>query len=143
MDDNRTIRIAVVDDRGSVVDEFEELFRIELPNATVEKFETADDALLAINEGEEWSHWIVDLMMPIGEQLSKKETDDGLSTGIAIIKRLINSGVSISGRIFAFTLRDVNLDDLGGDNRVIVLPKSEYTIMNVVLRVKEIDEEVA
>lgn len=135
--DGTEIRIAVVDDRGSVVDEFEELFGIELPDAKVVKFETADAVLEAISSGGDWAYWIVDLMMPIGASLGKIETEDGLSTGVILIKRLIESEVSVSGEIIAFTLRDVNPEDFGLDNGVAILPKRQNTTMDVVIRVRE------
>lgn len=131
------VRIAVVDDRGSVVDEFEELFNIELPEIKVEKFETTDAALAAIERGGEWAFWIVDLMMPIGKKLGKIETEDGLSTGIVLIKRLLKSNVSISGAIIAFSLRDVTQSDFGSEHEITVLPKKENTIMDVVVRVRD------
>lgn len=134
--DNKNIRIAVVDDRGSVVDEFEQLFEIELPGATVAKFESADEALAAIDAGEEWSFWIVDLMMPIGSVLSRGETDDGLSTGIVVIRRLVESSVTISGEIIAFTLRDVVAKDFQVDRNIVILPKREHTPTDVVVRVR-------
>tara|TARA_R110000850_G_C9706332_1_gene440654 strand:- start:30 stop:464 length:435 start_codon:yes stop_codon:yes gene_type:complete len=135
--DHENIRIAVVDDRGSVVDEFEQLFGIELPGATVAKFESADEALAAIDAGEEWSFWIVDLMMPIGTVLSRGETDDGLSTGIVVIKRLVESSVTISGDIIAFTLRDVVVADFQVDENIVILPKREHTPTDVVVRVRD------
>ena len=131
------MRIAVVDDRASVVDEFEELFNIELPDINIVKFETADAVLDAIKSGGDWAYWVVDLMMPIGSSLGKIETEDGLSTGIILIKRLIESEVVVSGEIIAFTLRDVSPDDFGPDHEVAILPKRQNTTMDVVVRVRD------
>ena len=75
--------------------------------------------------------------MPIGTVLSRGETDDGLSTGIVVIKRLVESSVTISGDIIAFTLRDVVVADFQVDENIVILPKREHTPTDVVVRVRD------
>lgn len=71
-------------------------------------------------------------MMPTGEELGVAETEDGLSTGIALIKRLMSSETMVTGGIVAFTLRDVSQEDFGSENAVVIMSKNENTPTDVV-----------
>lgn len=130
-------RIAVLDDRGALVDDFRDIFGIELPDAEFMSYERVNDALDEISNGGEWDIWIVDLMIARG-RLTADETDDGLSTGLRVIERLIKTN-KVKCKIIAYTLRDVSHGDHFNNNTdILICPKKDYTVTDVVKIVKKL-----
>ena len=127
----------MLDDRGALIDDFKDIFSIELPDADFEPYERVNDALDAIEKGGEWDIWIVDLMMARG-RFTAIETEDGLSTGVRVIERL-NSANAVKCRIIAYTLRDVTHEEHFENNTdVMICPKKDFTVTEIVKIVRDL-----
>ncbi len=135
-------KIAVLDDKGRLIDDFKEILEVEIPEAEFDPYERADDALDAIEDGGQWDIWIVDLMMARG-RLTAVETEDGLSTGIRVIERLVAAN-AVSCKVIAYTLRDVNHEEHFNNNtEIMICPKKDFTVTDIVKKTKSLLADAA
>lgn len=108
------MRIAMLEDRAGFAKDLITVIKEMEEAASVKHYQYVDEALEALDKGEVFDVWVVDLMMPSGNRFSSEETENGSATGTRFLEYLSTNGGGATKGIVVMTSRDTAPEEMSG-----------------------------
>lgn len=120
----KTKHILLIDDEEMPANYYVQAFEME--GVKVSRAKSTDEALDLAQKDGPFDMIIIDIMMPPGERLANLDTQDGLTSGIALYEMLAAICPNVPA-IFLSNVRNQNiLDQAARETKLTVLSKFDY-----------------
>jgi len=106
------MKIAMLEDRAGFAKDLTTVIKEIEGEASVDYYQYVDEALAALEKGEVYDVWVVDLMMPSGDKFSSEETENGSATGTRFLEYLSTKEGAVSKGVVVMTSRDTGPEEM-------------------------------